>query len=77
MPKIVFIEPGGARREVSAPLGITQWLLPSATSEGSALFMLLAMLTCAVIGTVMMAKLCTIAADAVDREPTLPTAKVV
>ena len=23
MPKIVFIEPGGARREVSAPIGIT------------------------------------------------------
>jgi 2Fe-2S ferredoxin len=23
MPKIVFIEPGGARREIAAPLGIT------------------------------------------------------
>ena len=32
MPKIVFIEPGGARREVSAPIGIT--LMEAARQHG-------------------------------------------
>jgi 2Fe-2S ferredoxin len=32
MPKIVFIEPGGARREVNAPLGIT--LMEAARQHG-------------------------------------------
>jgi 2Fe-2S ferredoxin len=32
MPKIVFIEPGGARREVDAPLGIT--LMEAARQHG-------------------------------------------
>ncbi len=32
MPKIVFIEPGGARREVHAPVGIT--LMEAARQQG-------------------------------------------
>ena len=32
MPKIVFTEPGGGRREISAPLGIT--LLEAARQHG-------------------------------------------
>jgi 2Fe-2S ferredoxin len=32
MPKIVFIEPGGARREISAPAGIT--LMEAARQHG-------------------------------------------
>ena len=32
MPKIVFIEPGGARREITAPVGIT--LMEAARQQG-------------------------------------------
>ena len=32
MPKIIFVEPGGARREIQAPVGVT--LMEAATQNG-------------------------------------------
>jgi len=60
-----------------ATIAIQQWVLPKATSEGSGMFLLLCALVAGLAGTVMMANLCTLAADAVEREPGLPTATVV
>jgi hypothetical protein len=54
---------------------ITAWLSSGAASQGSVLLLVLVSLLCALFGTIMLARLCTAAADAVrDSAPTLPTA---
>jgi len=58
-------------------IAIQSWLLPFATSTGSLAFLILTALVCGLWGTVMMANLCTRAADAIDAGPMLPTAKLV
>lgn len=56
---------------------ITAWLSADAKSEGSIVFLLLVSLVCALSGTIMLARLCAAAADAVrNSSPTLPTATV-
>ena len=60
-----------------ATIAIQQWVLPEATSAGSAMFLLLCALIAGLVGTVMMANLCALAADSVEREPGLPTATVI
>lgn len=57
-----------------AALGLQQWLLPKATSEGSLGFFLLAAAACSLWATVLMARLCALAADSLQAEPGLPTA---
>jgi hypothetical protein len=67
----------GAGALLLVPFAIMQWMLPSAESAGSAVFMLLAIIGCSIAAIVMMARLCTLAADQITREPSLPTATVV
>lgn len=57
-----------------AAIGIQQWLLPEQTSEGSAMFFLVAAAMCSLGATVLMARLCTRAADSLHAETPLPTA---
>ena len=57
-----------------AAIGIQQWLMPQQTSEGTVMFMLLAAAGCSLAATVMMARLCTRAADSLHAEVPLPTA---
>jgi hypothetical protein len=54
-----------------------QWLLPRANTLGMAAFTTIAAAGCALAGTVMMARLCTFAADSLTDEPGLPMAKIV
>jgi hypothetical protein len=57
---------------------ITAWLSAGASSRGGIVFLSLGSVVCALSGTVMLANLCTAAADAVrDSSPTLPTATVI
>ena len=58
-------------------VAIQQWMLPNAKSLGSFAGMTLLAAGAGLYATILMAKLCTLAADAVDREPGLPTAKLV
>jgi hypothetical protein len=62
-----------------ANFAIQQWALAKATSQGTALFLLLCMLVAAMIGTVMMANLSTLTAQSLESEPSsnLPTATIV
>lgn len=54
---------------------IMVWLISGASSAGGTVFLVLVSLVCGLSGTVMLARLCTAAADAVrDGFPTLPTA---
>lgn len=57
-----------------AAVGIQNWLLPDQTSDGSAMFLLLAAAGCSLGATVLMARLCTRAADSLHAETALPTA---
>jgi len=57
-----------------AALGLQQWLLPNAESESSLMFMLVAAAACSLWATVLMARLCSLAADSLAVEPGLPTA---
>ncbi|MBV8763020.1 MAG: hypothetical protein JO257_37385 [Deltaproteobacteria bacterium] len=57
-----------------AAIGIQQWLLPQQTSEGSMMFFMLTAAGCSLGATVMMARLCTRAADSLHAETALPTA---
>jgi hypothetical protein len=50
------------------------WLLPQMRSEGSAVFMMLAAAGCSLWATVLMARLCALAADSLGSDPGLPTA---
>jgi hypothetical protein len=58
-------------------LAIANWMLPKATSTGSIAFMVFAAAGCALWANVLMIQLCTLGADAIDREPGIPTAKIV
>jgi len=60
-----------------AGIGITTWLIPQAKSESGLLVMMLCALTAMLAAMIMMARLCKLAAEAVDREPGLPAARVV
>jgi hypothetical protein len=57
-----------------AAIGIQQWLLPEQTSEGSVMFFLAAAAACSLGATILMARLCTRAADSLHAETPLPTA---
>lgn len=57
-----------------AAVGIQYWLLPDQTSDGSAMFLLVAAAGCSLGATVLMARLCTRAADSLHAEIPLPTA---
>ena len=57
-----------------AAVGIQQWLLPQQSAGGAAMFMLVAAAGCSLAATVMMARLCTRAADSLHAETSLPTA---
>jgi uncharacterized membrane protein len=57
---------------------ITAWLRSGASSEGMMVFLMVASLVCALFGTMILASLCTAAADAVrDSSPALPTARAI
>ena len=58
-------------------IAFQHWLVPTARSENSALFLLLAGLGTTLWATVMMAQLFARAADALDQAPGLPAAKLV
>ncbi len=60
-----------------AATGITSWLIPEAKSESGLLVMMLCALAAMLAAMIMMARLCKLAADSVDREPGLPSARVV
>jgi hypothetical protein len=60
-----------------AGIGITTWLIPQAKSESGLLVMMLCALTAMLAAMIMMARLCKLASEAVDREPGLPAARVV
>lgn len=60
-----------------AGIGLQQWLLPDATSEGQLAGMMIGAAVCSLWGTVLMARLCALAADSLQAEPGLPTATVV
>ena len=53
---------------------ILKRLLPKAESENSLVVMMLAAAACSLWATVLMARLCTLAADSLSAEPGLPTA---
>jgi hypothetical protein len=56
---------------------IMAWLISAASSMGGIAFLVLVSLVCGLSGTIMLARLCTAAADAVrDGFPSLPTATV-
>jgi len=55
-------------------VAVQQWLVPKADSLGSFAFMTLLAAGAGLAATVMMARLCTRAADSVHAEPGLPTA---
>jgi hypothetical protein len=57
-----------------AGVGLQQWLLPGARSESSFAMMLLAAAGCSLWATVLMARLCTLAADSLSTRPELPIA---
>lgn len=57
-----------------ASLGLQQWLLPDASSVGALTLMMLGAAVCSLWGTVLMARLCALAADSLQAEPGLPTA---
>ena len=57
-----------------ASLGLQQWLLPRATSDGELTGMMLGAAVCSLWGTVLIARLCALAADSLQAEPGLPTA---
>jgi hypothetical protein len=57
-----------------AAVGIQGWLLPDQTSDGNVVFFLLAAAGCSLGATVLMARLCTRAADSLHAEMPLPTA---
>jgi hypothetical protein len=58
-------------------MAISAWMLPKADSMSSLAMLLLLTLGAAVTAIVMMAKLLGLAADALDRDPGLPTASVI
>lgn len=58
-------------------LAIQLWMLPKASSLGSFAMLSLLAAGSALVGTVMMAKLLGLAADALESEPGLPTASVI
>ena len=60
-----------------ASVGVQQWLLPKAISEGSMTFMVLGAAVCSLYATVLMARLCALAADSLQAEPGLPTATAI
>jgi hypothetical protein len=61
-----------------AALGVTQWLLPEARSDGAALLLLLLGLVCSVVATVNAARLAQDTAELANVEqPTIPTATIV
>jgi hypothetical protein len=60
-----------------AGIAITTWLIPEAKSESGLLVMMLCALTAMLAAMILMARLCKLAAEAVDREPGLPAARVV
>jgi hypothetical protein len=58
-------------------VAIQAWLLPTVRTPSGFVFLTLTALVCSLVATVMMATLCTRAADALDGQPGLPEAKVV
>jgi hypothetical protein len=60
-----------------ASVGIQAWLLPKADGLGTFAAMTVGAALCALSSTVMMARLCALAADSLHAEPGLPPAKVV
>jgi hypothetical protein len=58
-------------------IAVQSWLLPDAGSLGSFGMFTLAAAVAALVGTIQMARLCTLAADSLHTEPPLPKATVV
>jgi len=58
-------------------IAVQAWLLPKADSLGSFAFLTLCAAACGLFATVLMARLCTLAADSLHATPGLPSAKVV
>jgi hypothetical protein len=57
-------------------LGIQSWLVTEAASRGSFVMLSLLAASAGLCATVLLAKLCALAADDLEREPGLPTARV-
>lgn len=60
-----------------ASVGIAQWIVPEAKSEGGLMMMLLCILAAVIYALVLMMRLCKLGAEAVEAEPSLPAAKLV